>query len=153
MSSRSVEPHRSRPLPRMGSAETSRPPVIPTALLVIVVAVFGGACDHGDRDLKVRYQYNPFGLVESATIHRGDSVVAVARHVSIAPVGGPTVTDVGVEEVHFGRGTQDVLYKGRMVFRCKTNQEFCDRISVTPLQGTRPRDLFKRWPYATMGMR
>jgi len=118
--------------------------------LALAVTLLSSGCDNA---LEVQYQYDGFGLVETASARSGESIVAVAKRVDIRPVGGPTVTDVEVEETHFARGTQDVVYKGRMVFRCRTNEEFGERITDTPLFGTRPRDVFRRWPYATMGIR
>ena len=117
-----------------------------TFALALGFTLLAGGCDRG---LKIRYQYDGSGLVETVSVRSGDSIVAVAKRLSIRSAGGPTVTDIQVEETHFAPGTQEVVYKGKMVFRCRTNEPFGERITDTPLSGTRPQDVFRRWPYAT----
>lgn len=36
--------------------------------------------------------------------------------------------------------------QGKMVFRCRTNEVFGERITDTPLFGERQRDIFRQWP-------
>lgn len=113
--------------------------------LITAMGLLGGGCSH---ELEFQYQYDAFELVETASAMDAGAIVASAKRVAIRPVGGPTVTDIEVEETHFARGTQNVVYRGNLVFRCRTNETFCERTSVTPHYGKRPRDVFRRWPYA-----
>lgn len=116
--------------------------------LALAFTLLGGGCG---RDLTFRYEYNG-PSVETASAYSDESLVAIAKRTSWRPVGGPTVVDIEVEETHFAQGTQEVIYKGRLVFRCRTNEAYGERITDTPLFGKRPRDVFRRWPYARMGI-
>jgi hypothetical protein len=104
-----------------------------------------------NKNLTLRYQYDPFEEVESATAYYGETICATAKRIQerhVGDTGGATVTDIDVEEIQFAPNSQAVVYKGRVVFRCITNQEFCERVSVTPILGKRQRDIFRKWPYA-----
>jgi hypothetical protein len=113
--------------------------------LVLLLLVLLVGCG---RELELRYQYDAFETVETASAYSGPMIVATAKRVAIRPVGGPTVTDIEVEETHFASGTRQVVYRGSMVFRCRTNEAFGERISDTPVFGKRGRDVFRRWPWA-----
>ena len=115
-------------------------------LLILTLASLSAACR---RQLALKYEYDAFGFVETAVASSGGSVVAVARKVGMRSVGGPTVTDIEVEETHFEAGTQRVLYKGTITFRCRTNEPFGEPVAVRALSGRKPYDVFERWPYAT----
>ena len=99
--------------------------------------------------LDVRYSYDAFEMVDNATALSGGSVVAVGQRATIKPVGGPNTADIEVEETHFVRGTQTVAYRGQLVFRCRTNEVWCERTGDIVRSGTRARDVFIRWPNAT----
>ena len=72
--------------------------------------------------------------------------MATARRLSGRTTHDPGVTEIEVEETHFVKGTTDVVYRGRVTFRCKAHESFCQPIRVTPEFGERPRDVFWRWP-------
>lgn len=102
-----------------------------------------------DAGVKIVYAFDAFELVESAVAYRGESLIAKAERVGLRP-NGPTILDIEVEETHFSPKTGDIVYKGKMVFRCRTNVEVGERIEVKPILGKRPRDLFREWPYAVI---
>ena len=112
---------------------------------VAALALLMAGCS---RELEYRYQYDAFEMVETASVYSGQTVVANAKRVDIRSIGGPTVTEIEVEETHFAEGTQQAVYRGRLMFRCVTNDPFCQRTGDTPQFGKRPRDLFRQWPYA-----
>lgn len=114
-----------------------------------VFCVIAAGCG---REPGISYLYDARGLVESASAARGEAVVATARRMGIAPSSNPMVADIAVEETHFRPGSREIVYRGEIVFRCRTNQEFCEQLSVTRREGKRPRDVFRRWPYATTGL-
>lgn len=99
--------------------------------------------------LQFRYEHNAFGSVNAVTASEGGAVVATARKIGSRSAGGPMVTDVEVEETHFEPGTPRVIYRGRIVFRCRTNEPFGEPIESRALSGQRSRVIFDRWPYAT----
>ena len=108
--------------------------------------ILGDGCSES---LRVQYNYDGNEMVETAFIMKGESLVAIGKRAPIRPRVGPAVTDleVEVEETHFTPGTQNVVYKGRLVFRCRINEVWCERIADVVVLGTRPRDVFPRWPY------
>lgn len=102
-----------------------------------------------DQGVKMVYNFDAFEMVESALAYSGESLIAKAERVGMRP-GEPGILDIEVAETHFHQKTGEIVYKGKMVFRCRTNMEWGERIKVTPLSGKRPRDLFREWPYAVM---
>jgi hypothetical protein len=120
------------------------------ALAVLVILASGGC---NKKQFTYQYDYDAFSLVETITVHSDKSIVATAKRISIRPVGGPVITEIEVEETHFAPATEEVIYKGRIVFQCKTNEEFGQRISDQPISGTRLYDVFLQWPYAESKLR
>lgn len=104
-----------------------------------------------DEDLKIVYNFDAFESVESALVYRGETLIAKAEEVGTSS-NGPTALDVDieVEETYFSPKTGDIVYKGRLVFRCRANVEMGERIEVKPILGERPQDLFLEWPYIVM---
>jgi hypothetical protein len=91
-------------------------------------------------------------VVERASADQDTRVIATARRLRGRITNDPAVTEIEIEETHFVKGTLDVVYRGRVTFRCKADESFCDPMSLTPEFGVRPRDVFWRWP-ATMNAR
>jgi hypothetical protein len=85
-------------------------------------------------------------VVERASVDQGTRVIATARRLSERTTHDPGVTEIEIEETHFVKGTTDVVYRGRVTFRCKADESFCQPITVTPEFSERPRDVFWRWP-------
>jgi hypothetical protein len=56
------------------------------------------------------------------------------------------VVEIDVDETHFVRGTLNVVYTGTIVFHCKTGEAWCQRVSEIATSGSRPRDVFRKWP-------
>src|ERR1022692_1956720 len=110
--------------------------------LVLMFCLIVPAC--GGR-VELRYEYDQFGFVETASASKRGSTVATARRVNSRPLGGPTLTEIEVEETHFAIGTANVVYKGTMIFHCRTNEPFCERTKVTPILGERRDGFFDRW--------
>lgn len=81
-------------------------------------------------------------VVERASASQDTRVIATARRLS----GRTTddMTEIEIEETHFVKGTTDVVYRGRVTFRCKADQPFCQPMRVTPEFGARPRDVLWR---------
>lgn len=101
-----------------------------------------------DRDLEFHYIGSDAGDVERASVsvssdHR---VIATARRSQARATGNPPVTEITIEETHFVKGTQDVIYFGRVTFSCHDALDFCSPVRVSPTSGTRPRNVFWRWP-------
>jgi hypothetical protein len=99
-----------------------------------------------DFDLEFHYVGSDAGLVERASVSTDTRVIASARRTGARPGPDPSVAEVDVTETHFVRGKPDVLYTGRITFACVAGQPFCSVVRVTPVSGTRPRDIFWRWP-------
>ena len=118
-----------------------------TCVLAILV---GAGCDQlrrwSDLDLEMGYLGDESGFVDRASVSTDTKVIASARRVGVRRTDGPGITELDVEETHYVRGTLEVVYTGQIVFRCDSAQGVCDRIHVEPTSGTRPRDIFRRWP-------
>ena len=85
-------------------------------------------------------------VVERASADQDTRVIATARRLSGRVTDDPEVTEIEIEETHFVKGTPDVVYRGRVTFRCKADSSFCQPTRVIPEVGVRPRDVFWRWP-------
>jgi hypothetical protein len=122
--------------------------LLPT--LACLCALCAAGCDTVARlcgvDLEVAHVSDDAGYVELASVSTGTRVIASAKRVAVRKTERPDVTELDVEETHYVRGTTDVVYKGRLVFRCEGAQEICTRTAMAPTSGTRPRDLFREWP-------
>ena len=97
-------------------------------------------------DLEFAYISDESGRVERASVSTGTRVIATARRSGARQTADPDVTEIDVDETHFVRGTLDVVYTGSIVFQCRTGEGWCRATSVTPVSGTRPRNVFRRWP-------
>jgi len=129
----------------------ARPRLVRLLVLACAVGVSAG-CDHLDRvagllrdhDLEFHYLGDDAGRVERA------SVSVDTRAMRTRVTADPALTEVEVKETLFVRGTLDVTYTGRIVFGCRVGQAFCASLRVTPMSGSRSRNVFWRWP-ARMG--
>jgi hypothetical protein len=132
----------------------SRPVRSAWILVLIGAAVVTGGCErlarlseiYRDFDLEFHYVGTDPDGVERASVSIDTRVIASARRTSARPGADPSVTEVEVAETHFVHGTPDVVYTGRITFACVAGQPFCSVVRVTPVSGTRPRDIFWRWP-------
>ena len=105
-------------------------------------------------DLRVLWMQGDLGIayvgegsvVERASADQDTRVIATARRLSGRTTNDPAVTEIEIEETHFVKGTTDVVYRGRVTFRCKADEPYCPPMRVTPEFGARPRDVFWRWP-------
>lgn len=124
-------------------------PLLWTAACICALLV-SASCDRlrrlSDRDLEVAYLSDESGLVERASVSTETKVIASARRMVVRTTENPGVTELDVDETHYVRGTLDVVYTGRIVFRCSSAEVICQRIRVEPTFGTRPRDIFRQWP-------
>ena len=73
-------------------------------------------------------------------------MIATARRLSGRVTSDPEVTEIEIGETHFVKGTPEVVYRGRVTFRCKADKSFRQPMRVTPEFGERPRDVFWPWP-------
>ncbi len=98
------------------------------------------------KDLGLSFSYRGEGSVtERASVAHDTRVIATAKRLGARTTVDPDVSEVEIEETHFVKGTTQVVYKGRVVFRCKAAAQFCESVRVIPESGTRPRDVFWRW--------
>jgi hypothetical protein len=132
----------------------SRPVRLAWILVLSAAAVAIGGCErlarlgeiYRDMGLEFHYVGTDAGVVERSSVSVDTRVIASARKTGARPGADPSVTEVEVAETHFVRGTLDVVYTGRITFACVAEQPFCSVVRVTPTSGTRPRELFWRWP-------
>lgn len=96
-------------------------------------------------DLGVAY-VGKGSVVERASVDQDTRVIATARRLNAYTTADPAVTEIEIEETHFVKGTTDLVYRGRVTFRCLADEPFCQPVSVDPELGVRPRDVFWRWP-------
>jgi len=97
-------------------------------------------------DLEFLYTGDAVRGPERASVSSNTRVVAQARRLDVRATADPSVTEIEIEETHFRVGQPDVLYTGRVVFRCRRGDDFCAAVRATPTSGSRPRDVFWRWP-------
>jgi hypothetical protein len=99
-----------------------------------------------DGDLSWAYLGDEAGTVDRASVASDTKVIASAKRLATRATAESAVTEIHVEETHFVRGTLTVLYTGRIVFHCRTGESWCRRVSEAAVSGTRPRDVFRKWP-------
>jgi hypothetical protein len=99
-----------------------------------------------NHDLEFSYLGDGQGGADRASVSSRTRVIASARRVAVRSTSDPAVTEIDVDETHFVRGTLTVVYTGRIVFRCRQDEEWCRRVREVPVSGTRPRDVFRKWP-------
>jgi hypothetical protein len=142
------------PFDRRGSGvvvfEVRPMPRAARAACLVLTAGFLASCDQAtvllNRDLSFSYLGDDTGGVERASVASDTRVIASARRVAVRGTDDPAVTRIDVDETHFVRGTLDVVYTGRIVFQCTAGEAWCERVDVAPVSGTRPRDVFRKWP-------
>jgi hypothetical protein len=126
-----------------------------TSRLLGIAAVVSGmaiapGCERLTRmwnsDLEYAYLADESGRVDRASVSTDTRVIASAERVGVRATEEPGVSELEVEETHFVRGTLEVVYTGRLVFRCRVEQAFCSRLAAEGRSGTRPRDVFRQWP-------
>lgn len=136
-----------RGLSRSGVAKRRRLARLLTVGTALLIAI---GCDTVaslvGMDLEFAYVGDDSGAVEVVSVATGTRVIASARRARIRKTENPEISELDVDETHYVRGTLEVVYKGRLVFQCRTGQETCDRTASTPASGSRPRDLFRVWP-------
>jgi len=117
------------------------------AVIFVILSVLVLGCSS---DVEIVYNFDAFEMVESALAYKGGSLIAKAERVGMRPV-EPTIMDIEVVETYFHPESGEIIYKGKMLFRCRTNIEMGERVKVTPIFGKKPMDLFRKWPYAVSG--
>jgi hypothetical protein len=81
-----------------------------------------------------------------ASVSSPTCVIAQARRLNPQPNVDAAIAEIEIEETHFPACSPQVIYTGRVVFRCGRGEEFCTPVRTTPLSGSRPRNVFFRWP-------
>jgi hypothetical protein len=126
-------------------------------LSVVLAAGLLASCDRltmlRDRDLAFSYTGDDAGAVERASVDSNTRVIASAKRVATRATPDPAVTEVDVDETHFVPGTLNVVYTGRIVFHCRTAEAWCQRVREAATSGSRPRDVFRKWPSRLDGPR
>ena len=84
--------------------------------------------------------------VERLGASKDFSEIANAKLVAVRHSGDSKVTEFDVVETHYLHRTNTVVYTGRITFRCQGDEAFCSPIQMNPISGTRPRNVFWRWP-------
>jgi len=124
--------------------------IVSRLLSVVLAAGLLASCDRLtmllDRDLAFSYTGDDTGAVERASVDSDTRVIASAKRVATRATTDPAVTEIDVDETHFVRGTLNVVYTGRIVFHCRTGEAWCQRVREAATSGTRPRDVFRKWP-------
>jgi hypothetical protein len=119
-------------------------------LSVVIAAGLLASCDRvtmwRNRDLAFSYTGDDTGSVERASVDSDSRVIASAKRVGTRATTDPAVTEIDVDETHFIRGTLNVVYTGRIVFHCRTGEAWCQRVREVATSGSRPRDVFRKWP-------
>ena len=101
-------------------------------LALLLAAVLGAGCERFDTlvtlfrnsDLEFLYTGDAVRGPERASVSLNTRVVAQARRLDVRPTADPSVTEIEIEETHFRVGRPDVLYTGRVVFRCRRGEDF-----------------------------
>ena len=86
------------------------------------------------------------GHVQRLGASKEFSEIANAKVAAVRRAADVGVTEVDVVETHYVHKTNAVVYTGRITFRCRSGEDCCSPIQTTSLSGTRPRDVFWRWP-------
>ena len=124
--------------------------IVSRVLSLVFAAGLLASCDRltmlRNRDLSFSYTGDDVGAVERASVASDTRVIASATRVAIRATTDPAVVEIDVDETHFVRGTLNVVYTGRIVFHCKTGEAWCQRVSEIATPGSRPRDVFRKWP-------
>jgi len=124
--------------------------ILSRLLSVVLAAGLLASCDRAtmllNRDLAFSYSGDETGAVERASVDSDTRVIASAKRVATRATADPAVTEIDVDETHFVRGTVNVVYTGRIVFHCTTGEAWCRRVGQAATAGTRPRDVFRKWP-------
>jgi hypothetical protein len=124
--------------------------ILSRLLSVVLAAGLLASCDRLtmllNRDLAFSYTGDDTGAVERASVDSDTRVIASAKRVATRATTDPAVTEVDVDETHFVRGTPNVVYTGKIVFHCRMGEAWCRRVSEAATAGTRPRDVFRKWP-------
>ena len=119
-------------------------------LLIMFAAGLLASCDRvtmlRNHDLAFSYTGNDTGSVERASVDSYSRVIASAKRVATRTTTDPAVAEIDVDETHFIRGTLSVVYTGRIVFHCRTGEAWCQRVREVATSGSRPRDVFRKWP-------
>lgn len=124
--------------------------IVSRVLSVVFAAGLLAACDQltmlRNRDLAFSYTGDDTGAVERASVDSNTQVIASAKRVATRATTDPAVAEIDVDETHFVRGTLNVVYTGRIVFHCRTGEAWCQRVREAATSGSRPRDVFRKWP-------
>ena len=98
--------------------------------------------------IKMVYNFDPMEMVQSAFAYSGETLLAKAERVGLRPgASGKMEMEIEIIETHFKKNGE-IVYRGKIVFLCRPNIEYGERIKEMMLSGKRPKDLFQRWPYA-----
>jgi hypothetical protein len=117
---------------------------------VVAAVILNVGCDTAqirwrDGDLEWSFLWDD-GRVEHVSAAKGHSQIAKGKLLAIRPTDNPDVTEIDVEETHYVWRTSQVVYSGQITFRCRAAKAFCRPIRTSPVSGTRPRNVFWRWP-------
>ena len=117
---------------------------------IVFAAGLLASCDRvtmwRNRDLAFSYTGDDTGSVERASVDSDSRVIASAKRIASRATTDPVVAEIDVDETHFIRGTLNVVYTGRIVFHCRTGEAWCQRVREVATSGSRPRDVFRKWP-------
>jgi hypothetical protein len=99
-----------------------------------------------DGDLAFSATSDDPGQVQRLGASKDFSEIANAKLAAVRQTADLGVTEVDVVETHYVHRTNDVVYTGRITFRCRSGEDFCSPIQTTSISGSRPRNVFWRWP-------
>jgi hypothetical protein len=121
-------------------------------VLTLTLAILGlSGCERlqvvlREGDLAFSASGDGSGQVQRLGASKDFSEIANAKLAGVRQTADPGVTEVEVVETHYVHRTNDVVYTGRITFRCRSGEDYCAPVQTTSLSGARPRDVFWRWP-------
>jgi hypothetical protein len=113
-------------------------------VLTLALAILGvSGCERlhillRNGDLEFSATGDGSGQVQRIGASKEFSEIANAKLAANRQTTDPGVTEVDVVETHYVHRTNEVVYTGRITFRCRSGEDYCSPIQTTSLSGTRP---------------
>jgi hypothetical protein len=117
---------------------------------VVAAVALSAGCDTArvlwrDGDLEWSFRTNN-GRIERVSASREHSEIAGAKMLAVRLTDDPGVIEMDVEETHYVWRTSKAAYNGQITFLCRAPKAFCRPIRTAAMSGSRPRNVFWRWP-------
>src|SRR5688500_2333669 len=112
--------------------------------LTLVLMTFGlSGCERlhivlRDGDLEFSSTGDDAGQVQRSGASKAFADVANAKRAAARVTSESGATEVDVVDTHYVHRANDVIYVGRITFRCRSGEDYCSPIRTTSISGTRP---------------